>query len=96
MEWISVKEMLPEYNINVLLYNCEESIFIGYRHKMEDDPDVWYTPDIYYIEDEKLTHWMPLPSPPVELDEIDNLIRTQYNEMLDQIEKNFIERLERT
>jgi len=57
--WVSVKERMPEENEEVLAYNAEneEVIACDYHHKMFH---CW--PEAF---NESITHWMPLPTPPV-------------------------------
>lgn len=65
MNWINVKDKLPEENADVLIYRGG---FIGdlmnvYTYKghneWEDEYGYWSI-----TEDEGITHWMPLPAPP--------------------------------
>lgn len=61
MEWISVKDRLPDNNDEVLMFICGVHV-LGYV----DINGEWYN-DV----DEKefsgsVTHWMPLPDPPKE------------------------------
>ena len=70
MEWISVKDRLPERNVEILTYAIvrEEykNLVLGeiepqyYVNKLYDDDN--------FLEDDftrKITHWMPLPDPPI-------------------------------
>lgn len=57
MEWISVKDKLPELNIPILIY--DEGIGIGFR----SSKNRFHGLDMYKYE-HKPTHWMPLPEPP--------------------------------
>ena len=76
MKWISVKDRMPEYNTEVLLYYSTD-IVQGFL----DKNDYWYgSRDVRdcmndgWVEDSKfcrrggpfdyVTHWMPLPEPP--------------------------------
>lgn len=76
MEWISVKDRLPPEKTNVILFDGDE-IFCGDFHYM-DFPDGrreeywgvqacdgqcygWYQKNM-------ISHWMPLPEKPNELD----------------------------
>lgn len=63
MEWISVKDRLPEFNVNVLGVSNKGKIVITFIESDGQfslmDLDCHYTDD-----DEHFTHWMPLPSPP--------------------------------
>lgn len=67
-EWISVKDRLPEEEENVILYDGDEvfcgnmEIMLG-KHcfgnqKCDGICYGWY-------EKKKITHWMPLPKPPI-------------------------------
>lgn len=63
MEWISVKDRLPNFNINVLGATNQGKIVITFA---ESDGSLCVMDiDCHYEgEDEHFTHWMPLPSPP--------------------------------
>lgn len=64
MEWISVKDRLPEKGIDVLIYS-KGRIFHAFWDCMSSLSGDWY--DIqnnWIIED--VTHWMALPLPPKE------------------------------
>ena len=61
-EWISVKERLPEPWKQVLIYSrhdfCESALYIG-------APGKWrVTWNHEMLDDDSVTHWMPLPEPP--------------------------------
>ena len=66
-EWVSVKDRLPEletytYSVDVLFSDYEEGVHIGYVCL---ETGIWkdkYSRDLY--AEHKVTHWMPLPSPP--------------------------------
>ena len=64
LQWISVKERLPEEGIRCLVYTEWERIIlserIGARWLMKED-DGQYERPAYWV-----THWMPLPNPPEE------------------------------
>jgi hypothetical protein len=57
-EWISVKELLPDVFLHVLIYGSKGHYAIGCVDASGafDDYGLW--------EDEHVTHWMPLPEPP--------------------------------
>jgi len=64
MEWISVKDGLPESGFNVLTYNGNY-VHEGYFAYNKNKP----RRNIFYIsgskiESDDITHWMPLPEPP--------------------------------
>ena len=70
-EWISVKDKLPPYNRNVLVYrpNMAMKILVDtYDGYYGDDDDEWYEGWALYGGDTHgnpvITHWMPLPEPP--------------------------------
>ena len=55
-EWISVKDRLPEYNKDVLVYTK-----MGY---MDVDFNKSSFSANFYRNNRDVTHWMPLPEPP--------------------------------
>jgi hypothetical protein len=66
MDWISVKDKLPEFETRVLVLGHSGDISIRYRPTPvkgygSQDGDVWY-PGGWGIG--WATHWMPLPPPP--------------------------------
>ena len=68
MEWISVKERLPEIDFNVLVYSRgRDLVYITYRldeyypDSIDDENKiVWDDQGIF----NSITHWMPLPAKP--------------------------------
>ncbi len=66
MEWINVKDRLPEFNKAVLVYKPLIDIVhgrIGLRTLAEYDPNgKWYTSASKRIDD--VSHWMELPKAP--------------------------------
>ena len=70
-EWISVKDKLPPYNRNVLVYrpNMAMKILVDtYDGYYGDDDDEWYEGWALYGGDTHgnpvVTHWAYLPQPP--------------------------------
>ena len=70
-EWISVKDKLPPYNCDVLVYrpNMAMKILVDtYDGYYGDDDDEWYEGWALYGEDTHgnpvITHWAYLPQPP--------------------------------
>jgi len=77
-EWISVKERLPDYDQLALLWQSEfQAQFVGRRRESGVMSPLYYwecTSDffeawkeIYHpklMNEEVVTHWMPLPKPP--------------------------------
>ena len=65
-KWISIEDMLPDKDQEVLVYRGHHSglmnvyIYMG-NNEWEDDYGYWGRTD-----DEGITHWMPLPIPPTE------------------------------
>ena len=70
-EWISVKDKLPPYNRDVLVYrpNMAMKILVDtYDGYYGDDDDEWYEGWARYGKDTNgnpvVTHWAYLPQPP--------------------------------
>ena len=59
MEWISVKDRLPERMQPVIVCRDNGKVEQGYR----DVGDWW---KVYGTRTKNVTHWMPLPEPPKE------------------------------
>lgn len=62
MDWISVKDRLPEIYERVIYYVPGWGIYYGNRQ----EDDTWDAPDVFGPPwlSESVTHWMPLPEPP--------------------------------
>ena len=70
MDWISVKERLPNQSMHVLVYPV---------HTFDDksDPRVeysWFNGEVFTLDEgwnplDGVTHWMPLPEPPSAVEE---------------------------
>ena len=70
-EWISVKDKLPPYNHDVLVYRPGMAMKIlvdSYDGYYGEDDDEWYEGWARYGKDihnnPLITHWMPLPQQP--------------------------------
>ena len=70
-EWISVKDKLPPYNRDVLVYrpNMAMKILVDkYAWHYRDDDNEWYEDWALYGKDANgnpvITHWAYLPEPP--------------------------------
>ena len=66
-KWIPVTERLPEletytYSVDVLFSDYEEGIHVGYVCLETGTWKDKYSRHLY--AEHKVTHWMPLPSPP--------------------------------
>ena len=57
--WISVKDRLPEMDVNVLVYTELKNTFVTSRV----DAETWED-DYGFFLAEGVTHWRPLPNPP--------------------------------
>lgn len=68
--WISVKERLPEQNVAVLTYGQvlnNPSEVIGVRRRYNSDQEwkhTWESEDGFFLGEDHVTHWMPLPEAP--------------------------------
>lgn len=75
MKWISVKERLPDIDVNVLIYTPNEKCVqmacrINYGNTdYKGNTFVWFYPENNGWTEANVTHWMPLPNPPVEYQE---------------------------
>lgn len=73
MNWVSVNERLPEDGQGVLVYLAVDGIFtrkgLEIGHYDTSEPHFsggWWVGDGIWLDNENLvTHWMPLPPPPV-------------------------------
>lgn len=64
-DWIEVGKKLPAEGIKVLTFNvCEDKYNIDYIIQFEDDTTMWAC--TLHREQDKVTHWMPLPRSPTE------------------------------
>lgn len=61
MEWISVKDKLPEFGMSVLVCNQAGQIFTCRRPVIEHNLSLVDTDTVRHT---RYTHWMPLPKLP--------------------------------
>jgi len=62
MEWISIKDRLPDIDKRVLIYLSHGVIKVDERYKSLYGKQIgnWR----YTYPETNITHWMPLPEPP--------------------------------
>lgn len=71
-KWISVKDRLPEDDVDVIVYavsnNGDCTIVITFHtHNLYGfNIEGWASPWQYFYRHYTITHWMPLPEPPKE------------------------------
>lgn len=65
MEWISVKDELPQKGIRVLITD-REIVCEANRNNITGLWQGWQLLSNEYLDYENISHWMPLPNPPVE------------------------------
>lgn len=67
MRWISVDDMLPEVGVRVLAYSTYGiyPMMLGEIRSRQ----YWYDDDWDVYRSEEVTHWMPLPKPPKEVED---------------------------
>lgn len=64
--WIPVEERLPQNYISVLVYiPTAEPLPMVHEAYIGDDGE-WHSSIVYGVENEDVTHWMPMPEPPKE------------------------------
>lgn len=67
--WIPVEERLPQNYISVLVYTpTAEPLPMVHEAYIGDDGE-WHSSVFYGIENEDVTHWMPIPRTPKEGDD---------------------------
>lgn len=66
--WISVEERLPEAEEEVLLYNSHsvQHYETGWLRKKKGDNNSKWVVSNGFVEDDDITHWMPIPNLPKE------------------------------
>ena len=77
-EWISVNDRLPETDNDYLVLTESKDIFKAYFNEYSKEfgsySDIYDTDTLGYVDSEwlkyeEITHWMPLPQPPKEVQE---------------------------
>jgi len=63
-EWISVSDKLPEIDANYQVFSDDEIITAGFNSKKQTWTDACFTFVTEYV-----THWRPLPKPPIDTKE---------------------------
>ena len=62
MEWISVKDKLPNQNELVLCYSSSEGVISDSLYS-KIGSEIWFNGNKESYRND-ITHWMPLPEPP--------------------------------
>ena len=71
-KWISVKDRLPEDDVDVIVYAVSNNggytiVITFHTHKLYGlNIEGWAPPWQYFTISYTITHWMPLPEPPKE------------------------------
>lgn len=64
--WIPVTERLPQNYISVLVYLPGERPLPTVHEAYIGGDGEWHSSVVYGVENEGVTHWMPMPEPPKE------------------------------
>ena len=73
-KWISVEERLPEDDVDVIVYavsnngGCAIAITFHTHTLYGFNIEGWMPPWQYFSRNYTITHWMPLPKPPKEVE----------------------------
>jgi len=70
-EWISVNESLPESGENILMHHEIYGIGIGYYTPLDEHWGGTFHGVPVIVSNNKITHWMKLPSKPIYEDLVD-------------------------
>lgn len=71
-KWISVKDRLPEDDVDVIVYAVSNNggytmLVTFHTHTLYGfNIDGWASPWQYFTRNYTITHWMPMPEPPKE------------------------------
>ena len=65
MNWISVKDKLPEYSISVLVYQRKHNICVAWRLCTSAEGEIWSSEESDFEAHSDVTHWMVLPEAPI-------------------------------
>lgn len=69
-KWISVKDRLPEYGVPVLVADTRDGFVSMFSlEKRPNNKSYWFNGEDWWLDQEEITHWMPLPQPPKEEEE---------------------------
>ena len=60
--WVSVTDDLPDDDTLVLIALNDDDVWTGFR-----DAGIWRYVDAMPIDAERVTHWQPMPQPPVRI-----------------------------
>ena len=64
--WIPVTRRLPKNYIPVLVYISSAKPLPMVHEAYIGSDGEWHSPAVYGLQNENVTHWMPLPEPPEE------------------------------
>ena len=93
MDWISVKEKLPEAKINKLTSDFEYVICVCHWDYGETDVRAMQYGKNHFIQngvyfDEYVSHWMPLPEPPKTNNWRNDHITEKQKQLIESIKEN--------
>ena len=84
-EWISVEDKLPEHGFSGYVTNGRQ-VLLGAIYDAQNNK--WWA----YTSDLKITHWMPVPKPPLPKHEKE--VRKTYDELVKELGKAVLDSLE--
>jgi hypothetical protein len=63
-KWISVAEKLPKYGVPVLVADTRDGFVSMFSlEKRPNNKSFWFNGEDWWLDQEEITHWMPLPEP---------------------------------